>query len=85
MEQIPYLRVYVIAKATLASESVLAMSTSEAELIVLCAYAADVAYCRKIDNELGFLQLRPTVIDPVDAHVTTNSPLQSPLQSYPRR
>ena len=38
------------------------MSTTEAELIALCAYAADVAYCRKIANELGFLQLRPTVI-----------------------
>ena len=47
-------------KATLAS--VLAMSTAEAELIALCACAADVAYCRKIANELGFLQLRPTVI-----------------------
>jgi len=47
-------------KATLAS--VLAMSTTEAELIALCACAADVAYCRKIANELGFLQLRPTVI-----------------------
>ena len=33
-------------KATLAS--VLAMSTAEAELIALCACAADVAYCRKI-------------------------------------
>jgi hypothetical protein len=47
-------------KATLAS--VLAMSTAEAELIALCACDADVAYCRKIANELGFLQLRPTVI-----------------------
>ena len=35
---------------------------SEAELIALCAFADDVAYCRKIANELGFLQLRPTVI-----------------------
>ena len=38
------------------------MSTAEAELMALCAYAADVAYCRKIANELGFLQLRPTII-----------------------
>ena len=38
------------------------MSSAEAELIALCAYAADVAYCRKLANELGFLQLRPTVI-----------------------
>ena len=42
--------------------SVLAMSSAEAELIALCACAADVAYCRKLANELGFLQLRPTVI-----------------------
>jgi hypothetical protein len=40
--------------------SVLAMSLAEAELIALCACAADVAYCRKL--ELGFLQLRPTII-----------------------
>ena len=38
------------------------MSSAEAELIALCACAADVAYCRKLANELGFLQLRPTVI-----------------------
>ena len=42
--------------------SVLAMSSTEAELIALCACAADVAYCRKVANELGFLQWRPTVI-----------------------
>lgn len=42
--------------------SVLAMSSAEAELIALCACAADVAYCRKLANELGFLQLRPTII-----------------------
>ena len=47
-------------KSTLSS--VLAMSSAEAELIALCACAADVAYCRKLANELGFLQLRPTVI-----------------------
>jgi hypothetical protein len=40
--------------------SVLAMSSAEAELIALCACAADVAYCRKLANEFGFLQLRPT-------------------------
>ena len=38
------------------------MSSAEAELIALCACAVDVAYCRKLANELGFLQLRPTVI-----------------------
>ena len=38
------------------------MSSAEAELIALCACAADVAYCRKLANELGFLQLRHTVI-----------------------
>ena len=31
-------------------------------MIALCSCAADVAYCRKLANELGFLQLRPTVI-----------------------
>jgi hypothetical protein len=39
--------------------SVLAMSSAEVELIALCTCAADVAYCRKLANELGFLQLRP--------------------------
>ena len=38
------------------------MSTAEAELMAFCACAADVAYCRKIADELGFLQLRLTVI-----------------------
>jgi hypothetical protein len=38
------------------------MSSAEAKLIALCACAADVAYCRKVANELGFLQLRPPVI-----------------------
>ena len=38
------------------------MSSAEAELIALCACAADVAYCRKLANELGFLQLRSTII-----------------------
>lgn len=47
-------------KSTLSS--VLAMSSAEAELVALCACAADIAYCRKIANELGFLQLRPTVV-----------------------
>jgi hypothetical protein len=47
-------------KASLSS--VLAMSSAEAELIALCACAADIAYCRKLANELGFLQLRPTII-----------------------
>ena len=47
-------------KASLSS--VLAMSSAEAELIAFCACAADVAYCRKLANELGFLQLRSTII-----------------------
>jgi hypothetical protein len=38
------------------------MSSAEAELIALCACAADIAYCRKLANELGFLQLRPTIV-----------------------
>jgi hypothetical protein len=53
------------------------MSSAEAELIALCACAADVAYCRRLANELGFLQLRPTIIheDNVGAHsnATCNS------------
>jgi hypothetical protein len=36
------------------------MSSAEAELIALCACVANVAYCRKL--ELGFLQVRPTII-----------------------
>jgi hypothetical protein len=47
-------------KASLSS--VLAMSSEEAKLIDLCDCVADVAYCRKLANELGFLQLRPTII-----------------------
>jgi hypothetical protein len=43
--------------------SVLAMLSAEAELIDLCACAADVAYCRTLANELGFLQLRPTIMN----------------------
>ena len=42
--------------------SILAMSSAGAELIALCACAADVAYCRKLANELGFLQLCPTTV-----------------------
>jgi hypothetical protein len=38
------------------------MSPAEAELIALCPCAADVAYCRKLAKELGFLQLRPAII-----------------------
>jgi hypothetical protein len=38
------------------------MSSAEAESIAVCACAADVAYCRKLANEIGFLQLRPTII-----------------------
>ena len=45
-----------------ATATTLAMSSTEAELIALCACAADLAYCRKIANELGFHQWRPTVI-----------------------
>jgi hypothetical protein len=37
-------------------------SVAETELIALCDWAADVAYFRKLANELSFLQLRPTMI-----------------------
>jgi hypothetical protein len=40
-----------------------AMSAAEAELIALCACAADVVYCCQNANELGFLQARPNVIN----------------------
>jgi hypothetical protein len=30
--------------------------------LTLCGCAADVAYCRKLANELGFLQLCPTTV-----------------------
>ena len=30
--------------------------------MTLCGCAADVAYCRKLANELGFLQLCPTTV-----------------------
>ena len=46
----------------LCTSAVLAGSSAEAEFIALCACAADVAYCRRLANELGFLQLRPTSI-----------------------
>ena len=49
-------------KSSLSSVLAIAMSSAEAELIALCACAANVAYCRKLANELGFLQLRPTII-----------------------
>ena len=45
-----------------ATATTLALSSAEAELIALCACAADIAYCRKIANELGFHQWRPTWI-----------------------
>ena len=45
-----------------ATATTLAMSSTEAELIALCACAADIAYCRRLANELGFHQWRPTVI-----------------------
>ena len=39
---------------------ILALSTSEAELIALCTCAQEVIYCRKLATELGFLQVAPT-------------------------
>jgi hypothetical protein len=39
---------------------ILALSTSEAELIAVCACAQEVIYCRKLATELGFLQVAPT-------------------------
>ena len=36
---------------------ILALSTSEAKLIAVCACAQEVIYCRKLATELGFLQV----------------------------
>jgi hypothetical protein len=40
----------------------LALSTAEAEMIALCCAAQEIAFCRKLANELGFWQLSPTPI-----------------------
>jgi hypothetical protein len=42
--------------------SILALSTAEAELISICACATEIAYARKLANELGFLQVKPTIL-----------------------
>ena len=42
--------------------SILALSTAEAELISICACATEIAYARKLANELGFLQVNPTIL-----------------------
>jgi hypothetical protein len=47
-------------KSTLAP--ILALSPSEAELIVACACAQEVLFCRKLAHELGFLQIAPTLL-----------------------
>jgi hypothetical protein len=38
------------------------MSSAESELMALDGCDADVTYCRKLANELDFLQLWPTII-----------------------
>ena len=47
-------------KAALAP--ILALSTAEAELIAICACATEILYVRKLANELGFLQTKPTIL-----------------------
>jgi hypothetical protein len=47
-------------KAALAP--ILALTTAEAELIAICACATEVIYVRKLANELGFLQTKPTIV-----------------------
>ena len=42
--------------------AILALSTAEAELISICSCATEIAYCRKLADELGFLQLKPTIL-----------------------
>jgi hypothetical protein len=41
---------------------ILALSTAEAEMIALCCAGQEIAFCRKLANELGFWQLTPTTI-----------------------
>ena len=50
----------LVAKSAVAP--ILALSTAEAEMIALCCCAQEVAFSRKLANELGFLQLSPTPI-----------------------
>jgi hypothetical protein len=45
----------------------------QCQLIALCTCAADVAYCSKIANELGFLQLRPTLSFDGDFFITIST------------
>ena len=42
--------------------SILATSTTEAELISAASCAQDVAFCRKLADELGFKQTKPTIL-----------------------
>jgi hypothetical protein len=42
--------------------SILATSTTEAELISVSSCAQDVAFCRKLADELGFKQTKPTIL-----------------------
>ncbi len=42
--------------------SVLATSTTEAELISDASCAQGVAFCRRLANELGFVQAKPTIL-----------------------
>jgi hypothetical protein len=42
--------------------SILATSTTEAELISDASCSQDVAFCRKLANELGFMQTKTTVL-----------------------
>jgi hypothetical protein len=42
--------------------SVLATSTTEAELISAASCAKDVAFCKKLANELGFVQTKPSIL-----------------------
>ena len=42
--------------------SILATSTTEAAVISAARCSQDVAFCRKLANELGFTQTKPTVL-----------------------
>ena len=42
--------------------SILTTSTTEAELIIAASCAQDVVFCRKLADELGFKQTKPTIL-----------------------
>ncbi len=62
--------------------SVFAMSSTEVELIALRACAADVAYCRKLANELGFLQSCRTITHEANMGAKQIAEFQRTLKAF---